>query len=395
MKRLLSAVLSLLILLSSFGCPAESVPLPEVESELAALSPRDNGNILVSEDAAYEKMVKWLLYAVEKTDFRGSLIVATDDSILFASGSRLPDTDGSEVTPFTTYEIGSLTKSFTAVCIMKLVQEGHLSPKDPLSKFFPEYSSFPAFENVGSIRVEDLLHMRSGLPDYMNAPDQFFGMDLVTEILDGRSPYGALNDETFVNQLLALVEEDEPFLKYLFSCGSVREPDTEYAYSNTNYRLLAIILEKVTGKPYEEYVRETVFTPCGMTGTSAMSSETVSASLNAKGWHFLNAAVKGAGDIFSSAVDLLKYDRALFGGFLLEEKTMQDLLTPLDGYACGWFVQGDTVSHTGGTPGFSTYDLVIERNGKRLYIIMLSNLNENRGDTVYRQLDKWFEKNND
>lgn len=348
------------------------------------------GNIRYNNDPRYEGMVNVLLHLTQKTSFRGSLIVATDEDVIFASGTRLTDTDGNEVTPFTTYEIGSVTKSFTAVCIMKLIGEGRLSADTALGGLFPEYSAYPGFEKISGITVGDLLHMRSGLPDYMNAPDQFFGTGLVMELLNGQDPKSALYDEAFVNRLLALVEEDALFLNYLFSCETVGEPGIAYAYSNTDYRLLAVIIERVTGMSYEAYMCRTVFDPCGMGDSSAMSRNTVSASLGEGGWHMLNAATKGAGDIHSTAVDLLKYCRALFGGLLLSEDGMEALLTPVDAYACGWFTEGENVYHSGGTPGYASLVYVFRRGGKRLYVITLSDLYANRGIYVYKYLDKWF-----
>ena len=388
MKKLLVLLLAATLLFPFSGSAAGAEPRLRIRDEINCLKCAENG-IWINEDPAYAKLVNTLLYATQKEGFRGSAVVATDDEIIFASGTGLTELDGSVVTPFTTYEIGSLTKSFTAVCVMKLAEEGRISLQDTAGSFFPEYAACPAYEKLCGVTVSDLLRMRSGLPDYLNAPERFFGMDLILS-LGGGELKNALYNEAFVNSLLETVKEDGPFLEYLFSCEALTEPDAAYAYSNTNYRLLAVITERVTGKPYEEYMKETVFDPCGMSDTSAMSDGRAEASPGAEGWHMLNAAIKGAGDIFSSAADLLKYDRALFGGHLLEDASLRELLRPAEGYACGWYAQGDALYHSGGTPGFSTLDYIVSRNGKRLYIISLADLNENLSGTVYRYLDKWF-----
>ncbi|MBO2515954.1 MAG: hypothetical protein CW338_01575 [Clostridiales bacterium] len=347
-------------------------------------------HIYMNRDPAWEKITDWLLFTVRDTYFKGSLIVATDDEVIFASGTYLKDVEGNTVTPFTTYEIGSLTKSFTAACVLKLAEEGRLSPEDTLGGFFPEYSGFSAFGQISAVTVRDLLHMRSGLPDYLNAPDLFFGPE-VTGGLEGRELNAALYEEAFVDRLLQIAADDGLFLNYLFSCEHISAPDAAYAYSNTDYLLLAMIIERVSGMPYEQYMSAAVFAPCGMNDSSAMSSGIASASVSSRGWRFRNAGAKGAGDIFSSVIDLLRYDRALFGGQLLGDEATRELLTPEDGYGCGWFVSGDTVYHTGGTPGFSSSDYIITRGGKHLYIIVLSDLNENRGYTVCAYLNRWFE----
>jgi CubicO group peptidase (beta-lactamase class C family) len=389
LKKLRSIILVLITTATLIGCQSTPKAHINVEGELDKLS-NVEGNIYINEKEAYEKIVNMLLYKAQKTDLRGSVIVATDDEVIFASGSRLLDIDGNEVSPYTIYEIGSVTKSITAVCIMKLMEEGKLSMEDTLGEIFSEYRSCQNFENNSKVTISDLLHMRSGIPDYMEKSEWFYGMDLLNEL--DIQKYDDLMKRT----------NDDMFLEGLFTCELLREPDKVFEYSNTNYRILALIIERVTGKSYKEYVNEVVFKPCGMSRSSAMADDDLTAAMNPDAWDdwyrdyfgdslsFYPEFVKGAGDIHSNTVDLLKYHRALFGGYLLSEESMKELLTPVDSYACGWFIKEDLIYHGGDTPGFSTRNYVIERNGKRLYIIMLANSGENCGDVLLQSLEKIY-----
>lgn len=342
-----------------------SVPreLLEVEEQIKKL---DNvqGNIWFNEDEKYQSLIKLVRSQIKGNEnIKGSIIIATDDDVLIASGTNMLDRDGNEVSPYTVYEIGSCTKSMTALCILKLVEEGKLSLTDTLGGLFPEYSSCAYYEEVKGVTVSNLLHMRSGIRDYLNDPLGFWG-DEIGSILHGDTGATAASSKAFFEKIKGKIVEQ------VFSRKPGCEKDTKYEYSNTNYVLLAEIIEKKTGKTYKEFIEETVFKPCNMTSTSSMSSGDVQASLPKGGWYLNNDEAKGDGDVHSSVVDMLKYDRAVFGGYLLKEESMKELLKPIDGYACGWEVQGSTVNHAGSTAGFYTFNFIFEYNGKKLYVIM-------------------------
>ena len=120
MKKLISIFLVVINVLLFISC-SSSGPKLDVEDELNKM--KTDNNIYYSENEDYSSIVKWLKYEFEENDIRGTVIVATDDEVLFAAGARLLDVDGNEVTPFTTYEIGSCSKAFVGVCIMKLVED--------------------------------------------------------------------------------------------------------------------------------------------------------------------------------------------------------------------------------------------------------------------------------
>ena len=340
----------------------------KVEDQLGKLTNVD-GNTLINEDEEYEAMVNSLLYMTRDTGLQGGWIVATDDDVIFATGNVLLDNDGNVVDPYTTFEIGSMSKSFVSVCIFKLVEEGKISLDDTLGDYFPEYASCSNYEAVSKVTISQMLHMRSGIPDYLNEPDKFWKDAEITgdeysgfDVLESMSPLG-----------------EDVFFGNMFTSELGFEPGADFSYSNTNYYVLSIIIEHLTGKAYQDYVKEVIFDPCNMTSTSSMTSGDVQAALPEGVDYIRPEFARGAGDIHSNVVDILKYDRALFGGYLLKDESLETLLTPDGFYACGFEVREDMVRHGGDTPGFTCGHYILERNGQRLYVIGWSHQGDRGG----------------
>lgn len=371
--KAVSIVVAVSLLIGLTSCKPNLDSRVSVEKELSGLKNAEQ-NIYVSGNKEYQNIADYLLYIATESDFKGSMIVATDEEIIFAAGTGLPDVDGNEVTPYTTYEIGSNTKSFVGVCIMSLIESKKLSMDKTIGELFPEYSSFPGYQKISGITVSDLLHMRSGLVDYVNNPIDFIGAEKLYEICGPDSESNMSYPEAY--RLIEASFDDGLFLERLFTVEPLSEPDVEFVYNNTNYHLLALIIEKVSGMTFEEYISKNIFEPCKMT-TSAVGGVGIMASYeHSEELDYLSDPEfqMGAGGICSNAVDMLKFDRALFGGYLLNEKSMNELLTPFDGYACGWQISDGLVYHNGDVPRFSTSNYMIERDGKRYYIILMSNL---------------------
>ena len=310
-------------------------------------------NIWYSREPEWAPFVEELKAAVRNEDIRGSILVATDSGVLFASGSRSRDRSGGTVSPLTTYEIGSITKMHTAVCVFRLIDEGKLRLDDKVAQYFPAYAK------AGGMTVFDLLHMRSGIPDFANDAEAFFGSAELAEALDR----GEITDGIFLDRLYRL---DLAFT-----------PGSQMAYSNTNYVLLAMILEKLTGKAYREVVAEWVFGPAGMTASSATTfGDVTSVPESAAGYMKELATARGAGDIHSSVIDLLKFDRAFFNGVrLVSPAGRAGMLDFVDGYGCGWERSArydDLVLHDGDTNSYSALNAVFHASADRKYLLMLS-----------------------
>jgi CubicO group peptidase (beta-lactamase class C family) len=275
----------------------------------------------------------------------------------------------------TNFRLASFTKQFTAACIMLLAHDSKLHYDDHLIDFFPE---FPEYGK--SITVRNLLNHTSGLPDYgellmKQYPDT--PPEKVPQILDAG--------------VLKLLEQQ--------TSGEF-PPGTKWEYSNSGYAVLAMIVEKVSGKPFGQFLHERIFAPLKMTDTIAYENGKNQVPYRAYGHtkkdkgfvetdQSPTSAVLGDGGIYSSLDDLAKWDRALRDHALLSAAEMQPALTPVqpsggpakleDGspvsYGFGWFLDPyrghKRMSHDGGTIGFRTTIQRFPDDG--LTIIVLAN----------------------
>lgn len=253
------------------------------------------------------------------------------------------------VTPKTNFRLASVTKQFTATAILLCERDGKLTLDDPVSKHI---ANWPAY--AGAITIRHLLQHESGLRPYdANVPDdtpQLTDKDVLT----------------FVQQQASL----------LFDPGSA------YRYSNTGYAILALIVEKASGLSFAEMLKQRIFKPLGMKGTTVgpAKNRAYGHSRTSTGWQRADqsstSAVQGDGGVYSSIHDLAKWARALDKCTLLDCATLQRTWTPSKhGYGLGWRIAADgVISHTGSTRGFRN---VIQRHpAKRLTIVILTNRNE-------------------
>ncbi len=288
---------------------------------------------------------------------------------------------GAGINPKTNFRLASFTKQFTAAAIMLLVHDGKLQYDQHLTEIFPD---FPAYGK--SITIRNLLTHTSGLPDY--------------EALMTGNTWSAthqIQDE----EVLTLLRQQTSG-KFL--------PGTSWAYSNSGYVVLGLIVAKVSGRPFGEFLHDRIFRPLGMNHTLVYSKgkntvpdraygHTKEGSAFVETDQSSTSATQGDGGIYSNLEDLAKWDRALARHTLLTEAEMRPALTPVklnDGtqarwpaepdddnlhpgqpvsYGFGWFLdsyQGRArMWHTGSTQGFRT---VIERfTAENLTIVILCN----------------------
>lgn len=269
------------------------------------------------------------------------------------------------VTQDTIFEIGSITKQFTATAMMMLVEEGRVGLDEKLSKYL---DGVP--EAWGGVTIRHLLTHSSGIHNYLLTPGLF----------EATARPGQSHDDIARLFFTRLQELDF-------------QPGATWAYSNTGYLLLGNVIEKVSGKSYWEFLEERIFKPLGMKA-SRSGEPTAIITGRAAGYAWTGSSFKnrgaltenayGAGSIVSTAGDMAKWDAALYGEKLLKRSSLNQMWTPAkaaDGalapfnYGFGWFV--DTyhgrrvVAHTGGTPGFSSalYRFVDDK----LTVIILTN----------------------
>ncbi len=311
----------------------------------------DENLVWTGYDEEYSELID-ALYAFCEENVMGSVLLANDEDILFTGGFNAKEIDEeTTVNPFTTYEIGALTQSFTAAAIIQQMQEGNLKGSDTLDMFFPDYP------HGAGISVDNLLHMDSGIPDYINESMKFFA---------GRT---AEEYDAFMNGEM----EDEVILEYLNKSEPVFEAGKKVKDSNTNYYLLALILEQVTGLAYEDYVQAYLLDWCKMTHTTCIESGNLTSVPSGNGSYLSMGRVgRGALDMHSNVCDILIWDRELMSGNVLGEEYLEYMLEPRNGYACGWFEAGEgSYGQWGSTDGYLCVNYIYRLDEETLYCIMM------------------------
>jgi CubicO group peptidase (beta-lactamase class C family) len=261
----------------------------------------------------------------------------------------------------TNFRLASVTKQFTAMCIMMLAERGQLNYEQNLQQIFPE---FPAYGR--QITIRRLLQHTSGLIAYEDLiPDTATVQRLDKDVLQ------------------MMMMQDSTYFP----------PGSQYRYSNSGYAVLAMIVEKASGKSFAQFLQENIFKPLGMKNTVAYEKNKSTVKNRALGYRqeggqfvfsdqSVTSAVLGDGGIYSSVEDLLKWDRALYTEKLVKKETLVTAFAPgvlLDGkpldYGFGWrldqFNGHRRAMHTGSTSGFRN---VIQRYpDDKLTVIIITN----------------------
>ncbi len=294
----------------------------------------------------------YLASQVKEKGFVGlSVAIMRDGKIIFAKGygKRSLEKD-LPVEPDSSFAVGSITKQFTCACILLLAEEGKLSIDDPVGKYFPNLS------HANEISIRDLMNHVSGYPDY-------YPLDFVDRRMG--KPIS-----------LAAMLKDYASGKLDFA------PKSRYSYSNTGFIILGGVVEKLTGKPFGEFLTGRILKPLNLahsrfgsakdlplaaTGyTSFALGPPEPAVAEADGW------VEAAGGLWASASDLLHWDLALVEGRVIKSESYQTMATPrklstgkISNYACGLataVIDGEPViRHTGAVSGFVSGNSFIPR----------------------------------
>ncbi|PFN14793.1 serine hydrolase domain-containing protein [Bacillus cereus] len=301
---------------------------------------------------------------LEKEDFQGVVLVSEDNQEIFKKGYGMAAPDVPN-TPGTLYQIASLTKTFTAIAIMQLVEKQLLLIDEPISKFFPEYP------NADTITISQLLSHSSGIPDYLS-PD--FTFDYSKEW------------------------KPEDIVKVTQNAELLFTPGESFQYSNTGYVMLGIIIEKVSGLTYEDYIEEHIFRPSGMEKSMFSLQEGNPAAIGhvkgEKGPFINNTVAFAAGDIISTVEDLALFYQAISNHVLISGESA-DLMGTTHSkkfpnkYGYGWYTQNvmglDAVGHPGGYPsGFRHY--ITHLLDKGITVIVLSNEMTTNSKSINRNL---------
>lgn len=252
---------------------------------------------------------------MDTSGFQGTVIISKDASVVYEKSFGYADVDdGVMNSKDTAYEIGLVTKQFTAVGVMMLVEDGLIGLDNYVSDYLPEYS------HAGEVTVRQLLNMTSGVPDYLgkSIANREYTLKLLekgltrNETLIAAEEYGAA-DASF-ESVLALVND----AKLSF------EPGTGYEYSNTGYVFLAEIIARVSGTPYVHYMQKNILSPLGLeTASFEPSSGTASAYLAVGKLQVLipDTQLQADAGLRMSAGDLYRWSAIFIGGDLLTQES--------------------------------------------------------------------------
>lgn len=320
---------------------AATDPVPVVEPEPEPLLFCDYEAELV-ENEIYSEYIEALDEYAEENEFQGSVLIAWDDEIVLAKGYGYADEKtGRLCNAADTFEIGSVSKQMTAAAIMQLADSGALSVDNTLDKYFPE------FHHAENLTIKNLLQMRSGLMDFINSPDQFF-------------------PESFVEEYKELADTDENFeetlprdflLDYINDSPLCYGPDTCFFYCNTNYYLLGLIIEQVTGDSFQTYMQREIFEPCDMLTANNDFRDTTARGYYDDGTSESMALSTslGCGSVNASVYDIYQWINHLFGGTVISDASLKEMLTEIEGYGYGMRVNEDLYYHTGNTDCFNAF----------------------------------------
>lgn len=301
MKNLFVSALIILLFNGCFGTSDKKI----IDRARKSTVPEGMGSASSLPKAEFEKYYKvsqsfFDLY-LKRSGFNGAMMVAKNGQIVFEKYEGVKvfgQRDSLDMhTPF---HLASVSKTFTAMAVLKLWEEGKLNIEDEASIHLPGF-------NYPGVTVKTLLNHRSGLPNYVHVMEEK-GWD---------------RKQTVTNQdvLQFLIDKKSQL--------NVGRPDRSFTYCNTNYALLALIIEKTSGMNYRDYLKKTFFEPLGMENSFVYSPDMENQVLPSYNWRNQKEAftyldvVYGDKNIYSTPRDLLKWDVALSSGGLFKPETLE------------------------------------------------------------------------
>jgi len=306
----------------------------------------------------YEKSIDSLIHkAIRLNRFNGSVLVSKNGNIIYEKAFGYQDAARKIAnTSSTIYQIGSTTKEFTAAVILKLAEQRKLSLDDKLSMYFQD------FKRGDEITIKHLLTHTSGI-------------------------YEILRDSIAVKESTS-PRSKERMLSFFIDKPLDFDPGTQYAYCNSGYILLGLIIEKVSHQPYEQVVRDLILHPLGMThsgfdfahlqspgkaiGYTKYTQSTKDASIP---WD--SSATYSAGSLYSTVGDLYRWHKGVLNYEIYNEASLEKATTPFrEGYGLGCWIDTlygkKVVSHGGNILGFTSYYGRIQEED--VCIILLNNI---------------------
>ncbi|HEX6648819.1 MAG TPA: serine hydrolase, partial [Pyrinomonadaceae bacterium] len=318
------------------------------------------------------KIQEALALANKYQQFNGAVLVAENGKVIYKGAFGMANMEwGIPNAPDTKFRLGSITKQFTAMLTLQLVEQGKIKLDGKITDYLPDYR-----KDVGDkVTIHHLLTHTSGIPSYTGLPGFFENVS--------RNPYKVAE-----------------FVKKYASGDLEFEPGSKFSYNNSGYFLLGAIIERVTGKTYEQALKENILDPAGMKNTGYDHHNTLIPK-RASGYvktsdGYLNAGYLdmsipyAAGSMYSTVEDLYLWDQILYTDKLLSAQSKELMYKPfLANYAYGWGVSNASfkyndqpvqiIRHDGGINGFST---VISRfPAQKNLIVVLDNTSQDAGRT--------------
>lgn len=306
---------------------------------------------------------EWYNNILKRSNFNGGILVAKNDKIVFENYNGFKNPSGKDsITSSTPFHIASVSKTFTAMGILKLWQDGKLDIDKPVSDYLDSF-------NYPGVTIRNLLSHRSGLPNYVYFMEE-----------------AGWDKHVFI--------ENKDVLDYLIHKKSelknIGRPDASFNYCNTNFVLLALIIEKTSGMKYPQFIKKTFFDPIGMKNSFVFTMNDTASITYSYDWRrrqipldFLDVTY-GDKNIYSTPEDILRWDMALKSNLIFKDSTLMEAYSPysnekpgIRNYGLGWrmniFPDGKkTIYHNGWWHGNNAVFLRVPYDG--ITIIVLGNV---------------------
>lgn len=327
------------------------------------------GSLSAQQNDVSNKIDEYIDAYIQMNQFSGSILISKKDSLIMCKGYGLASHQFNVGnSPETKFRIASLTKGFTAIAIIQLVENNKLSLDTKLIEFFPDLT------RGDEIAIKHLLTMTSGIPNHTEFQD--FNTD---RRVYHHSALQTIN--TFKSKALRF------------------KPGEKFEYSNSNYILLGYIIEQISSMKYAEYIKQYIFEPLGMKDSGFEKPENIIDNM-AQGYCFRNNVVENAnfrnmsnahasGALYSTIKDLYKWDRALYTNKLISYKNLETIFTPFkENYAFGWGIvdvfNHNMIAHTGEIDGFASN--ISRFPDEDICVIILSNFEHTPINRINRDL---------
>lgn len=264
-------------------------------------------------------------------DFNGYIFIRKGIDILFEQSFGMADYSKMKKHDINTaFCLGSITKQFTAMCVLMLDQWRLLSIDDSIGEYLSD------FDRGSFIKIRDILNMVSGMPEYWCQPGW--------KEVDG-------------------ITQDHVY-NFIRTLKDYKPAGEHFQYCNSNYIVLGVLIEKVSGMKYADFIQKYIFGPLGMnrSGWLPFSYDIDNAAVGYQSPRIGPPVERkpifstfGAGNIYSTSADLCKWDEALYTEKLINSNRLNQMFTPVLGdYGMGWFIKKNKIFHGGDMPGFST-----------------------------------------